>query len=54
MVKGGNNKPEGENADAKYERWKRLLPVLYDSFTNHNLVWPSLSCRYVKQTSNGL
>ena len=26
-------------------RWKSSLPYLYDWFTNHNLTWPSLSCR---------
>lgn len=32
--------------DEKYVQWKSLVPVLYDWFANHNLVWPSLSCRY--------
>ncbi|CAN4085036.1 unnamed protein product [Withania somnifera] len=32
--------------DEKYVQWKSLVPVLYDWFTNHNLVWPSLSCRW--------
>lgn len=32
-------------ADVKYNQWKSLVPVLYDWFANHNLVWPSLSCR---------
>nr|GMC58910.1 WD-40 repeat-containing protein MSI4-like [Ipomoea batatas] len=33
-------------ADEKYAQWKSLVPVLYDWFANHNLVWPSLSCRW--------
>lgn len=37
-----------EAAEARYKQWKRLVPVLYDSFTNNNLVWPSLSCRLVQ------
>ncbi|KAG6511182.1 hypothetical protein ZIOFF_029237 [Zingiber officinale] len=31
--------------DERYTQWKSLVPVLYDWFANHNLVWPSLSCR---------
>ncbi|CAL5442853.1 unnamed protein product [Camellia sinensis] len=31
--------------DDKYSQWKSLVPVLYDWLANHNLVWPSLSCR---------
>ncbi|AQK97801.1 WD-40 repeat-containing protein MSI4 [Zea mays] len=31
--------------DERYAQWKSLIPVLYDWFANHNLVWPSLSCR---------
>jgi hypothetical protein len=27
-------------------RWKTLVPFLYDWFTHHRLVWPSLSCRW--------
>lgn len=34
-------------ADANYAHWKQLVPVLYDWLASHNLVWPSLSCRYV-------
>ncbi|KAK6941374.1 WD40 repeat [Dillenia turbinata] len=30
----------------EYEQWKTTIPVLYDWFANHNLVWPSLSCRW--------
>ncbi|RWW87613.1 hypothetical protein BHE74_00003539 [Ensete ventricosum] len=32
--------------DERYTQWKSLIPVLYDWLANHNLVWPSLSCRY--------
>ncbi|KAG7669334.1 hypothetical protein Ndes2437B_g05480 [Nannochloris sp. 'desiccata'] len=30
----------------QYLAWKRLVPYLYDSFINHHLTWPSLSCRW--------
>lgn len=33
-------------ADESYAHWKQLVPVLYDWLASHNLVWPSLSCRY--------
>ena len=29
----------------QYLAWKRLVPYMYDWFANHNLTWPSLSCR---------
>lgn len=32
--------------DESYNRWKDGIPLLYDWFTNHNLVWPTLCCRY--------
>jgi histone-binding protein RBBP4 len=35
------------SVDEKYTQWKSLVPVLYDWLANHNLVWPSLSCRFV-------
>ncbi|RWW31804.1 hypothetical protein GW17_00003565, partial [Ensete ventricosum] len=34
--------------DERYTQWKSLIPVLYDWLANHNLVWPSLSCRYFR------
>ncbi|KAJ8766938.1 hypothetical protein K2173_011756 [Erythroxylum novogranatense] len=37
------------SADEKYTQWKALVPVLYDWLANHNLVWPSLSCRWGPQ-----
>mmetsp|Transcript_6765 Transcript_6765/g.19508 ORF Transcript_6765/g.19508 Transcript_6765/m.19508 type:complete len:559 (-) Transcript_6765:257-1933(-) len=30
----------------QYDKWKTLTPIIYDWFTNHNLTWPSLSCRW--------
>lgn len=39
------DKNAGGAVDEKYAQWKSLVPVLYDWFANHNLVWPSLSCR---------
>ncbi|XP_024959239.1 WD-40 repeat-containing protein MSI4-like [Cynara cardunculus var. scolymus] len=32
--------------DEKYNNWKSVVPILYDWLANHNLVWPSLSCRW--------
>ncbi|KAF2285140.1 hypothetical protein GH714_038803 [Hevea brasiliensis] len=37
------------SVDDKYTQWKSLVPVLYDWFSNHNLIWPSLSCRWGPQ-----
>lgn len=39
-------KPGQPSVDERYTQWKSLVPVLYDWLANHNLVWPSLSCRY--------
>ncbi|KAA3478584.1 WD-40 repeat-containing protein MSI4-like [Gossypium australe] len=36
---------KGRSVEEKYTQWKSLVPVLYDWLANHNLVWPSLSCR---------
>ncbi|GER52384.1 transducin family protein / WD-40 repeat family protein [Striga asiatica] len=33
------------SVEDRYTQWKSLVPVLYDWLANHNLVWPSLSCR---------
>ncbi|KAK4479569.1 hypothetical protein RD792_015087 [Penstemon davidsonii] len=33
--------------EERYAQWKSLIPVIYDWYANHKLVWPSLSCRYV-------
>ncbi|MED6109213.1 WD-40 repeat-containing protein msi4 [Stylosanthes scabra] len=32
--------------DERYSQWKSMVGVLYDWLANHNLVWPSLSCRW--------
>lgn len=32
--------------EERYSQWKSLVPVLYDWLANHNLVWPSQSCRW--------
>lgn len=45
------------SVDDRYTQWKSLVPVLYDWLANHNLVWPSLSCRSShahKQTHSAL
>ncbi|XP_047327740.1 WD-40 repeat-containing protein MSI4-like [Impatiens glandulifera] len=44
--KGGKGEP---TVDERYTQWKSLVPVLYDWLANHNLVWPSLSCRWGPQ-----
>jgi histone-binding protein RBBP4 len=36
---------EERDVREQYLAWKRLVPFLYDSFINHHLTWPSLSCR---------
>lgn len=38
---------EPKSEEEQYNKWKLLIPYLYDWFANHNLTWPSLSCRYV-------
>ncbi|CAH8324024.1 unnamed protein product [Eruca vesicaria subsp. sativa] len=38
-----------QSVDDKYSQWKGLVPILYDWLANHNLVWPSLSCRWGPQ-----
>ncbi|KAJ9551169.1 hypothetical protein OSB04_015214 [Centaurea solstitialis] len=40
----GNKKAAA--VDEKYNHWKSVVPILYDWLANHNLVWPSLSCRW--------
>lgn len=50
MVARGRRKkavlrPRAEE-DADYLQWKSRIPLIYDWFTNHNLAWPSLSCRF--------
>ncbi|XWS12068.1 hypothetical protein CRYUN_Cryun37aG0058800 [Craigia yunnanensis] len=40
---------EGRSVEERYTQWKSLVPVLYDWLANHNLVWPSLSCRWGPQ-----
>ncbi|KAL4369700.1 hypothetical protein GQ457_05G035180 [Hibiscus cannabinus] len=40
---------KGRSVEDKYTQWKSLVPVLYDWLANHNLVWPSLSCRWGPQ-----
>lgn len=40
-----SKRSQQQSIDDKYTQWKSLVPVLYDWLANHNLVWPSLSCR---------
>ncbi|KAL3137237.1 hypothetical protein ABBQ32_006786 [Trebouxia sp. C0010 RCD-2024] len=37
---------EPKSEEEQYNKWKLLIPYLYDWFANHNLTWPSLSCRW--------
>lgn len=46
-------KSQQPTVDDKYTQWKSLVPVLYDWLANHNLVWPSLSCRYMHISPHG-
>ncbi|XP_024542492.1 WD-40 repeat-containing protein MSI4 [Selaginella moellendorffii] len=39
--------------EERYTRWKSSVPLLYDWFTNHNLTWPSLSCRWGPSVEQG-
>ncbi|XP_058774193.1 WD-40 repeat-containing protein MSI4-like [Vicia villosa] len=50
-MKDSNSKKEGSvsksmTVEDRYSQWKSLVPVLYDWLANHNLVWPSQSCRW--------
>ncbi|QDZ19234.1 WD40 repeat domain-containing protein [Chloropicon primus] len=38
--------PNYLNDPQAYDKWKTLIPYIYDFFTNHHTVWPSLSCRW--------
>ncbi|KAL0694122.1 hypothetical protein Bca4012_061302 [Brassica carinata] len=46
---GGKKTKQEQSVDEKYSQWKGLVPILYDWLANHNLVWPSLSCRWGPQ-----
>lgn len=48
-AKSGQQQP----VDDSYSRWKNVVPVIYDWLANHNLVWPSLSCRWGPQFEHG-
>ncbi|CAL9774790.1 unnamed protein product, partial [Musa acuminata subsp. burmannicoides] len=52
LARAGDEGERGGKAtvDEKYKQLKSLIPVLYDYwFANHNLAWPSLSCRWGPQ-----
>lgn len=42
---GDSGMVEPKSEEEQYNKWKLLIPYLYDWFANHNLTWPSLSCR---------
>ncbi|XP_008793220.1 WD-40 repeat-containing protein MSI4-like isoform X1 [Phoenix dactylifera] len=44
---------EDRAGDESYNQWKAAIPLVYDWFTNHNLVWPSQSCRWGPQLEEG-
>ncbi|CAA3017454.1 WD-40 repeat-containing MSI4-like [Olea europaea subsp. europaea] len=47
---GGRGSASSEaSVEERYAQWKSLVPILYDWLANHNLVWPSLSCRWGPQ-----
>ncbi|XP_028789783.1 WD-40 repeat-containing protein MSI4-like [Neltuma alba] len=48
-MKGSYDIPVSTNVQRRYNRWKFYVPVIYDWFINHNLSWPSLSCRWGPQ-----
>lgn len=42
----GEEEPQEGCPKKQYQRWKTLVPFLYDFFTHSNLApWPSYSCR---------
>ncbi|KAL8503063.1 hypothetical protein ACS0TY_021980 [Phlomoides rotata] len=45
-MRGSGGDKKNTTADETYTHWKQLVPVLYDWLASHNLVWPSLSCRW--------
>lgn len=49
MKERGQSQAGQPSVDERYTQWKSLVPVLYDWLANHNLVWPSLSCRWGPQ-----
>ncbi|KAL2516346.1 WD-40 repeat-containing protein MSI4 [Forsythia ovata] len=46
---GRNGGGIGSASADGYTQWKSMVPVLYDWLANHNMVWPSLSCRWGPQ-----
>lgn len=50
-MRGSAGDRKNTAADETYTHWKQLVPVLYDWLASHNLVWPSLSCRYILRFS---
>ncbi|XP_042060736.1 WD-40 repeat-containing protein MSI4-like [Salvia splendens] len=45
-MRGSAGDKRNTAVDEGYAHWKQLVPVLYDWLASHNLVWPSLSCRW--------
>ncbi|CAI9114323.1 OLC1v1015026C1 [Oldenlandia corymbosa var. corymbosa] len=46
---GGGGASSPPSVEERYTQWKSLVPILYDWLANHNLLWPSLSCRWGPQ-----
>ncbi|RWW90162.1 hypothetical protein BHE74_00000696 [Ensete ventricosum] len=54
VVKGRRKKSASRpltEEDEGYLKWKARIPLIYDWFTNANLSWPSLSCRFAASPS---
>ncbi|KAK2382958.1 WD-40 repeat-containing protein MSI4 [Trifolium repens] len=46
LKKEGGSGSNTMSVEDRYNQWKSHIPVLYDWFVNHNLVWPTQSCRW--------
>lgn len=47
-ARASSNMAEHTTVQQRYEKWKMAIPYLYDWFANHNLIWPSICCRYAQ------
>mmetsp|Transcript_10242 Transcript_10242/g.19377 ORF Transcript_10242/g.19377 Transcript_10242/m.19377 type:complete len:567 (+) Transcript_10242:151-1851(+) len=50
----GDSDDDGGTSAKDYQRWKRLIPFLYDWLNHHHLTpWPSITCRWGPQIKQG-